>query len=217
RGGVSGTEGVAHMTSTPAYRDVPVAGAWRKHMMGHHRWHAHWAALPSGIPLLPPLLLVCVVALAASLGLAVGAPRAAAQAGCLGPVVGQHVYDCAHLLTAAESTDLEAQAAAVEHAGAPTVVYLQVRNASADEALEDAIDLMNRWNVESHAGSHDGFVLLLDLQSGNLRHGQVALYAGEKHVQHGNLPQTELERIRADVMTPLLKEGQTAAGIAAGL
>src|SRR5262249_38089073 len=49
------------------------------------------------------------------------------------------------------------------------------------------------------------------------RHGKVALYAGEKHVKHGNMPQKELDRIRTDVMTPLLQNAQTAAGIAAGL
>jgi uncharacterized membrane protein YgcG len=137
--------------------------------------------------------------------------------GCTGPVAGQHVYDCARLLTPAEIADLDAQAAAVERAGAPTVVYLQVRDATAEQTLQDAIDLMNRWNVESRPGAHDGFVMFFDLQPGNLRHGTVALYAGEQHYQHGNLPQAELDRIRTDVMTPLLQDGQTAAGIAAGL
>jgi uncharacterized membrane protein YgcG len=137
--------------------------------------------------------------------------------GCVGPVAGQHIYDCAQLLTPAERADLETQAAAVEAAGAPTIVYLQVREATAEQALQDAIDLMNRWNVESRRGAHDGFVMFFDLQPGNLRHGKVALYAGQKHYQHGNLPQAELDRIRTDVMTPLLQNGQTAAGIRAGL
>lgn len=143
---------------------------------------------------------------------------ATAQAtGCVGPVAGQHIYDCAHLLTPDEVTVLEAQAAKVEEAGAPTVVYLQVRDATAQQALQDATDLMNRWNVESYPGAHDGFVMFFDLQPGNIRHGQVALYTGAKHYQHGNLPQAELDRIRTDGMTPLLQNGQTAAGIAAGL
>lgn len=137
--------------------------------------------------------------------------------GCAGPVPGQYIYDCAHLLTPAEAANLETQAAAVVQAGAPTVVYLQVRDATAQQTLQDAIDLMNRWNVESHPGAHDGFVMFFNLQPGNLRHGQVALYAGEKHYQHGNLPQSELDRIRTDVMTPLLANGETAEGIAAGL
>src|SRR5260221_636968 len=77
--------------------------------------------------------------------------------------------------------------------------------------------LMKRWKVESQPGARDGFVMFFDLQSGNLRHGQVALYAGEKHAQHGNLPLTELTRIRTDVMTPLLANEETAEGIAAGL
>jgi uncharacterized membrane protein YgcG len=132
-------------------------------------------------------------------------------------VAGQRVYDCANLLTTQETANLERPAAAVAQAGAPTIVYLQTRSATAEETLQDAIDLMNRWNVESKPGAHDGFVMFFNLQPGNLRHGQVALYAGEKHFQHGNLPQAELDRIRTEVMTPLLQDGQTAAGIAAGL
>jgi uncharacterized membrane protein YgcG len=159
-----------------------------------------------------------ILALAFALGVHTPTPAyAAASDGCLGPVKGQHIYDCAHLLTPSEMTTLEADAAAVDSAGAPTVVYLQVRDATAQQTWQDAVDLMNRWGVESSPGAHDGFVMFLDLQPGNLRHGEVALFAGAKHYQHGNLPQTELDRIRTDVMTPLLANGQTAEGIAAGL
>lgn len=178
--------------------------------MGKRRWSVRWPAIFA-----PPLLMLGL-ALAAF-----GAPSAAgvvaARADCVGPIAGQHIYDCAHLLTPAEIADLETRAAAVERAGAPTVVYLQVREATAQQALQDAIDLMNRWNVESRPGAHDGFVMFFDLRPGDLRHGQVALYAGEKHYRGGHLPQAELDRIRTDVMTPLLRNGQTAAGIAAGL
>ncbi len=165
--------------------------------------------------LLAPVLLALAVALGSFPLTAHGAP--ATRDGCLGPVAGQRVYDCANLLTSEEVADLEQQAAAVAQAGAPTVVYLQARSATAEQTLQDAIDLMNRWNVESKPGAHDGFVMFFNLQPDNLRHGEVALYAGEKHFQHGNLPQAELDRIRTDVMTPLLQNGQTAAGIAAGL
>ncbi|HST89708.1 MAG TPA: TPM domain-containing protein [Ktedonobacterales bacterium] len=161
-----------------------------------------------------PVLLLLAAGLSAAMPTKVSA---APRADCVGPVAGRHIYDCANLLTTAEIANLEAQAAAVERAGAPTVVYLQVRDATAEQTLSDAIDLMNRWNVESRPGAHDGFVMLFDLRPGDLRHGQVALYAGEKHYQHGNLPQAELDRIRTDVMTPLLQNEQTAAGIAAGL
>jgi uncharacterized membrane protein YgcG len=171
-----------------------------------HRW---WVAA------LAPVMFT----LAASLSLGTGASVAAAapHTACTGPVVGQHIYDCAHLLTPTEVSTLESDAAAVDRAGAPTVVYLQVRTATAEQTLQDAIDLMNRWNVESRPNAHDGFVMFFNLEPGNLRHGKVALYAGEKHYQHGNLPQSELDRIRQDVVTPLLQDGQTAAGIAAGL
>lgn len=174
---------------------------------------------PRRLVLLLPLisLLLATVVGATLLTPAVSHASPAPAEGCTGPVAGQHVYDCARLLTPAEIAGLETQAAAVERAGAPTVVYLQVRNATAEQTLQDAIDLMNRWNVESRTGAHDGFVMFFNMQPGNPRHGQVALYAGERHFQHGNLPQTELDRIRVDVMTPLLQNGQTAEGIAAGL
>lgn len=149
----------------------------------------------------------------------VAAPTALAAPGegCLGPVAGQHIYDCAHVLSTSEVATLEADAAKVDQAGAPTAVYLQVKDATAQQTWQDAVDLMNRWDIESHPGAHDGFVMVFNLQPGNLRHGQVALFAGAKHYQHGNLPQAELDRIRTDIMTPLLADGQTAAGIAAGL
>src|SRR5690242_14390667 len=177
-------------------------------LMSTHRWRATWTFV------LLPVILLLVAGLSTAMTTQVSAtPRA----DCVGPVAGRHVYDCANLLTAAEIANLEVQAAVVERAGAPTVVYLQVRDATAQQTLNDAIDLMNRWNVESRPGAHDGFVMLFNLKPGDLRHGTVALYAGEKHYQHGNLPQAELDRIRTDVMTPLLADGQTAAGIAAGL
>src|SRR5262249_12052468 len=168
-----------------------------------------------GLVLLPLMLL-----LIAGTGSTVRASRIAgptASDSCAGPVAGQHIYDCAQLLTPTEVSMLEARAAEVQQAGAPTIVYLQARNATADEALQDAIDLMNRWKVESQPGARDGFVMFFDLHPGNLQHGQVALYAGEKHAQHGRLPVSELTRIRTDVMTPLLANGETANGIAAGL
>jgi uncharacterized membrane protein YgcG len=180
--------------------------------MGKHLtkrcWLAAWA-----LALLPLILAF----LAGTTSTARANALATTSDGCAGPVAGQHIYDCAHLLTPSEVSMLEARAAEVERAGAPTVVYLQVRDATADQALQDAIDLMKRWKVESQPGVRDGFVMFFDLQSGNLRHGQVALYAGEKHAQHGNLPLTELTRIRTDVMTPLLANEETAEGIAAGL
>ena len=45
------------------------------------------------------------------------------------PIAGQHVYDRAGVLTLGEKDDLERCAAAVQQAGAPTVVYLQARKA----------------------------------------------------------------------------------------
>jgi uncharacterized membrane protein YgcG len=175
-------------------------------MSGHHR-RVPWTTI-----LLPIILMLAAGIGSAAFTTASAAPRD----DCAGPVAGKHIYDCAHLLTPAEIANLETQAAAVDQAGAPTIVYLQVRDASAQQTLQDAIDLMGRWNVESHTGAHDGFVMFFNLQSGNHRHGQVGLYAGEKHSKT-TLPIDELTRIRTDVMTPLLANEQTADGIAAGL
>jgi uncharacterized membrane protein YgcG len=165
--------------------------------------------------LLPlPIVLLLAASISPSL---ISTALASPAAGCAGPVAGQHIYDCAGILSPSEITYLETQAAAVESAGAPTVVYLQVHEATSQDTLQDAIDLMSRWDVESRPGAHDGFVMFFNLQPGNLQHGEVALYSGAKYFQNGTLPQSELDRIRVDVMTPLLQQGQTAGAIAAGL
>ena len=165
--------------------------------MHAHHWRRWWA-----VALAPVVLLLAVGMIQAG----ASGVSAAARNSCTGPVAGQHIYDCTGLLTATEIATLEKDAAAVERAGAPTIVYLQARDTTANETLQDAIDLMGRWNVESHPGARDGFVMFFNLKPGDLHHGTVALYAGEKHYQKGNLPQTELDRIRTDVMTPLLDE-----------
>jgi uncharacterized membrane protein YgcG len=166
--------------------------------------------------------LAAVVALAALAAFSFGAEPLAARAlhrflACpQQPVAGQRVYDCAGLLTPAETRELEARALAVQRAGGPVIVYLQVKSATFDQTLSDAASLMARWNVESKAGAKDGLVVLLNLKPGDIRHGQVALYAGRTLV-NGALPQSELNRIFQDVVLPELAKGQTAQGIRAGL
>lgn len=166
---------------------------------------------------LGPLALLLVTLAATMSGFGVGSVAAAPQNSCLGPVAGQHIYDCTNLLTPDEIAALERDAAAVANAGAPTIVYLQARDTTAQQTLNDARDLLNRWNVESRPGAGDGFVMFFNLQPGNLRHGTFALATGQKYYNNGKLPQAELERVRDDVMTPLLKDGRTAESIAAGL
>src|SRR5579884_921754 len=85
-------------------------------------------------------------------------------------VPGQHVYDTAKVLSATQAAQIEVRAAAVSKAGAPTVVYLQLRNASYDETLQDAQDLMNAWNVESKSGAHDGLVMFVNLKPNDKQH-----------------------------------------------
>jgi uncharacterized protein (TIGR04222 family) len=129
----------------------------------------------------------------------------------------QRVYDRAGILTAAEIADLETHAAAVAQAGAPTVVYLQARDASRDETIQDGRDLMQAWNVESSSGARDGVVIFLNLQPDNKRHGEAAVIAGKKWNDKSVLTDRENQRIYDEVMAPLLKDEKTAAGIAAGL
>lgn len=183
------------------------AGSWRARVRARA---ARWALFATfGVAL-------------ASLALALGATSVLAGgarplATCPGsPVSGQRIYDCAGLLTASETSDLEARARAVQQAGAPVIVYLQAKSATYDQTLSDAAGLMARWNVESKSGAKDGVVILLNLKPGDLRHGQVALYAGQT-LFNGILPHSELDRIYRDIMAPDLSAGKTAAGIGAGL
>ena len=146
-----------------------------------------------------------------------GAPAIGAADDFGQPVAGRHIYDTTGLLTSAEIADLETRAAAVERAGAPVVVYLRAKDANQDDTMRDARALMDTWNVQSAQDARDGVVIFLNVKPNDLRHGQAAIWAGARHTQNGNLPQRELERIYDKVMKPSLSDGQTAAGIAAGL
>ncbi len=162
------------------------------------------------------LPVVVVVALSMIAGLVLVSPAIGAQS--FGqPTPGQHIYDRAGVLTAAEMADLEARAQEVAAAGAPVVVYLQAQNASNDQTYNDAVDLMNAWDVESSQGAHDGLVFFFNLKPDNLHHGQGVIYAGAKHFDGGNLPKSELDRIFNHVMKPELANGNLAQGIADGL
>jgi uncharacterized protein (TIGR04222 family) len=132
------------------------------------------------------------------------------------PTPGKHIYDTTGLLTSDEIVTLEQHALVVEQAGAPCVVYLQAKDATQDQTYQDAGDLMNRWDIESQAGARDGFVMFFNLQPGNLRHGKVVLFAGQKWY-NSSLPQSETQRIYSDVMLSSLESGDTAQAIADGL
>lgn len=133
-----------------------------------------------------------------------------------GPTPGRAIYDNTGLLTSGEVVALEAHAAAVRQAGAAVVVYLQKASATQEQTQQDAANLMERWDIQTKPNAYDGVVIFLNLEPDNLRHGQVALFAG-KHLVNGNLPQYEMQRIYSDVMLPPLKNEQTTQGIAAGL
>ena len=129
---------------------------------------------------------------------------------------GRQVYDRTGLLTPDELTAIEQAADTVVAAGAPTIVYLQAKEADYDETLEDARELMEDWNVQSQPSARDGIVILLNLEPDDLRHGQLALVAGEAHFDGGNLPQYELDRTTSE-MRAILGDEETAEGIITGL
>lgn len=164
-----------------------------------------------GKALLP--IVALIIAFAVSL-LGAASVRGAADFGQ--PQAGRAVYDQAGLLTPGELSDLELRAAAVTRAGAPTMVYIRANDADEDETLEDARELMDAWNVQSASGARDGVVIFLNVEPNNKRRGQAAIWAGERQAQ-GNLPEYELRRIYDDVMRPLLRDDQSAAGLGAGL
>jgi uncharacterized membrane protein YgcG len=94
-------------------------------------------------------------------------------------VTGQRVYDYAGIFSPASIASAEAVSAAIEkRTGAQVAVYTQVKPESdtTDAADSDALALMNQWGV-GRKGFDDGLVIVFDMQA-NLRHGQVALYAG---------------------------------------
>lgn len=132
-------------------------------------------------------------------------------------IAGQHVYDHTGVLTADEKADLERRAGTVEQAGAPVVVYLQTRKANYQQTEQDAADLMESWDIQSAPGAHDGLVIFLNLNPGDLKHGQFSMFAGAKHFQNGSLPESELKRISDQAVLPKLKSGDIAGGIGAAL
>jgi uncharacterized membrane protein YgcG len=128
------------------------------------------------------------------------------------PTPGRYIYDHAGALSAAAITSLEQQAAKVVQAGAPIIVYIQAQDATYNQTLQDAGDLMDAWNVQSSYGAHDGVVIFINLTPGDLHHGQVALYAGQAQLD-SHLPQAELQRIYQAVMLPDLRNQQMAAAL----
>lgn len=140
-----------------------------------------------------------------ALVLALSAPLVALAADFGERVPGQRVYDQTGALTADDKARIDTQAAAVERAGSPVVVFLAARDADYDETVADGRDLMETWDIQSAPDQRDGVVIFFNLQPDNLEHGTYALIAGQSLI-NGNLPQYELERI-ADDMRPQLEDG----------
>ncbi|WP_040668247.1 DUF2207 family protein [Nitrolancea hollandica] len=157
------------------------------------------------------ILILMLMMIVGSMGAAIAAPDYGQR------IAGRHVYDRAGVLTAGEQADLERRAGAVERAGAPVVVYLQARKANYQQTEQDAADLMEAWDIQSAPGAHDGLVIFLNLNPGDLKHGQFSIFAGAKHFQNGDLPESELKRISDQAVLPKLRAGDIAGGIGAAL
>jgi uncharacterized protein (TIGR04222 family) len=130
-------------------------------------------------------------------------------------VAGQRVYDHTGALTAEQVASIEQQAAAVADAGSPTIVYLQSRDTSYDNTVDDARALMDQWDIQSQPDAHDGVVIFFNLKPDDVAHGNYTVVAG-KALLDGNVPQRELNRT-ANLMRPYLEDGDIAAAIGVGL
>ena len=149
-------------------------------------------------------------AAAAAVFLAIAAPLCSAAAPAAGPpypaaVTGQRVYDYAGIFSTQARTDAQLEIDAIEaRTGAQIAVYTQVKPESDDlgKANADALALMNQWGV-GRKGFDDGLVILFDMQ-GNLRHGQVSLYAGSGF-RAAYLTDSDRQSIFDNDMKPFLK------------
>ncbi len=158
-----------------------------------------------------PLTILMLMMIVGSMGATIAAPDFGQR------IAGQHVYDRAGVLTTEEKADLERRAGEVERVGAPVVVYLQARKANYQQTEQDAADLMEAWDIQSAPGAHDGLVIFLNLNPGDLKHGQFSIFAGAKHFQNGDLPESELKSISDQAVLPKLRSGDIAGGISAAL
>jgi uncharacterized membrane protein YgcG len=142
--------------------------------------------------------------------LSVGAAEAASPpAGPPYPdaVTGQRVYDYAGIFSPAAVAEAEQTIKTIEaRTGAQVAIYTQVKPQSntLELANGDALALMNQWGV-GRKGFDDGAVILFDMQ-GNLRHGEVSLYAGSGF-KAAYLTNMDRQAIFDKDMKPLLVDG----------
>jgi len=128
-------------------------------------------------------------------------------------VTGQRVYDYAGIFSSPTVAQAQSLIEAIEaRTGAQIAVYTQVKPESdtLDLANADALALMNQWGV-GRKGFDDGLVILFDMQ-GNLRHGQVSLYAGSGY-RAAFLSDADRQAIFDNDMKPLLSEGDLDGGL----
>jgi uncharacterized membrane protein YgcG len=132
-------------------------------------------------------------------------------------VTGQRVYDNALIFSPETISTAASIITGIEaRTGAQVAVYTQVKPESdtLDLANDDARALMDQWGV-GRKGFDDGLVILFDMQ-GNLRHGQVSLYAGAGY-RAAFLSDSERQTIFDEEMKPLLVDGDLDGGLLAGL
>jgi len=132
-------------------------------------------------------------------------------------VTGQRVYDNAHIFSDETIALAETIIRGIEgRTGSQVAVYTQVKPQSddLDKANKDARALMDQWGV-GRKGFDDGLVIMFDMQ-GNLRHGQVSLYAGSGY-RAAFLSDSDRQQIFDNDMKPLLVDGDLDGGLMAGL
>ncbi|MGD0019919.1 MAG: TPM domain-containing protein [Candidatus Limnocylindrales bacterium] len=132
-------------------------------------------------------------------------------------VVGGRVYDNAGIFSPETVSTAESIIAGIEQrTKAQVAVYTQVKPESdtLDLANADARALMDQWGV-GRKGFDDGLVIMFDMQ-GNLRHGEVSLYAGAGY-RAAFLSDADRQTIFDDDMKPLLADGDLDGGLLAGL
>jgi hypothetical protein len=119
------------------------------------------------------------------------------------------LHDVAGVLSESERAAIRERVERVHAAGAPTVVYLRIQDASVSGTVDDAQALMKLWDVQSATGARDGIVLFFNLDVANPNRGSFAVIAGARHFRRGALPQAEIDRITNEMVELLARDGDS--------
>ena len=134
---------------------------------------------------------------------------AAAQALQPIPKLESRVTDLTGTLTAAEQSQIEQTLAAFEQRKGTQIAVLLVKTTEPEEIEQYSIHVVDAWKL-GRAKSDDGALLLLAIDD---HHARIEVGSGLE----GSLTDIMTHRIIDDTMKPLLKQGQYAAAISAGV